>query len=310
MEMDIPKSTVVKYKDYFGDFLSTHGDGKRKKYDDSAIEVLNEVRKLREDDKLDWLEIKDILAEKYGVAEKEEEPQQALVPAASTHTTVHTVQTADTRHLEHMVNVLAGEVIKLAGGVSDVKQAVSRQSAAIQNIENRVERTGRNLEAVAAEMLRRGNGVDKQELKKLASSINGEFSSLRESVKKLAAESTAPSPAAGENKELVAVVKKVEALMTKSGDTAKQQLILKENEVLKKKLKEMILEQRAKQQQKAAAPAPVPAPAPVVRHALVERERDQHSHHSTERSSHEDHGDEYDSHRKSKGGLFSFLKKR
>lgn len=311
VELDIPKSTVVKYKDYFSDFLPTHGEGKRKKYDDTALEILKEVRKLRDDDKLDWLEIKDLLDEKYAHAESQEAPQQ-IVPATASPMAVQTIAKADTRHLEHMVNVLAGEVIKLAEGVSDVKSAVSRQGNAIQKIEKRVEQTGRNLEAVAAEILRRGNGIDRQELKKLAAGINSEFSALKESVKKLAADSTAGG-AKEENKELTAVVKKVEALMSKSGDAAKQQVLAKENEVLKKKLKEMILAQR--EQQKKAAAAPLPITTVIRETPVVERESHSHSHsdggrsHHGERAFNEDHRDEYES-REKKGGLFSFLKKR
>ena len=65
-ELGIPKSTVVKYKDYFSDFLKMSGDGKRKKFEDSAVTVLRAIRDLRENQRLDWLEIKDVLIREYG----------------------------------------------------------------------------------------------------------------------------------------------------------------------------------------------------------------------------------------------------
>ncbi len=59
--LDIPKSTIVKYKDHFGAFMRIVGDGKRKKFHEDSIETIRIIRELREDRNLDWLDIKDIL---------------------------------------------------------------------------------------------------------------------------------------------------------------------------------------------------------------------------------------------------------
>ena len=64
-ELNIPKSTIVKYKDYFPDFFKLYGDGKRKKFQEESLEVLRTIRELREEQKLDWLDIKDVLAERF-----------------------------------------------------------------------------------------------------------------------------------------------------------------------------------------------------------------------------------------------------
>lgn len=302
-ELDIPKSTIVKYKDYFNDYLPTFGEGKRKKYDESALEALREVRKLREDENRDWLEIKDMLAAKYDSVRPLEQSAQ-LVPQAP-QTIVHTVQGPSTEYLEYLVNVLAGEVVKLAGNMGEIKKSIGNQAAAISKIEKKVEATGRNLEAVAIEMLKKDATSDRAQIRKLAAGIGKEFAALKASVKSIA-DKAADNGSAAKSAEIERIAQKVETLVARTGaDPAKQAALEKENELLKRKLKEIILKQR-----ETAAKAPVAQPV-VVRQPAPEFSEHRHESHEHFRDeSPEDHSDEYEAGKKKRGGLFSFRKKR
>jgi hypothetical protein len=47
LELDIPKSTIVKYKDFFPEFFPMFGEGKRKKFDETAVDALKMIRDMR-----------------------------------------------------------------------------------------------------------------------------------------------------------------------------------------------------------------------------------------------------------------------
>jgi len=228
-ELDIPKSTVVKYKDYFGDFLIMVGEGKRKKFDDSAVEVLSAIRKLREEDKLDWLEIKDELGKRYGAGEDggTSKGLARVEPAAAVH---------HIEHLRHMVNVLAGELLAVAESVGNLDARSRRHSEALKVIAKHAEYTKRNIELVLADLMERET-IGRRQIGEISEKVEKEFRVLNENMRKIA--SAGNEGMAGDREDLKKVAERLEGLLEKKTSEAdKFQLLQRENEILKKKLVE------------------------------------------------------------------------
>lgn len=64
-ELGVPESSLRKYREIFSAFIPSVGSGRSRRYREEAIEILNEIRNLREDMNLPWDAISEKLAEKY-----------------------------------------------------------------------------------------------------------------------------------------------------------------------------------------------------------------------------------------------------
>jgi len=234
-ELDIPKSTVVKYKDYFSDFLPMSGKGKRKKFGEESLEILATIRKCREEDNLDWLEIKDLLSEKYG--EPPEDPGTSL--SRETPGAVEP-RSKQIEHVLHLVNAVATEVIRISGSVSEVRERTRKHGDSLDKIAGQVARTERNMEMVMADLLER-DGQREKSTKKIMQQVHAEFEQVNKRLKALAAEMASAGNGsekqARENMELLK--KRIDTLVEESVlQKGKYNTLKRENEELHRKLRE------------------------------------------------------------------------
>ncbi len=232
-ELDIPKSTIVKYKDYFGDYMKMAGDGKRKKFEEEAMSVLRDIREMREQEKLDWLEIKDILDERYGTAEEEVEPEAPADAAALL---------PQLEYISHVVNAIGGEFAGMTGKMNKLQDISIRQNRAIKIINKKLQNNRNSVDIVMAELLEREKTARKEysdtvrlmkqgfakiliNMQHIRESIGGkgnqsDFSELEEKVDKLSG--------------------KVEQVLSEGTlFQGKYQVLLRENELLRRKLNEI-----------------------------------------------------------------------
>lgn len=64
-DLDIPESSLRKYREIFSPFIPSVGTGRSRRYRTEAIQILNDIRKMREDMHMPWDTISESLAEKY-----------------------------------------------------------------------------------------------------------------------------------------------------------------------------------------------------------------------------------------------------
>ncbi|HOX27788.1 MAG TPA: MerR family transcriptional regulator [bacterium] len=64
-QLDVPESSVRKYRELFSAFIPSIGSGRARRYRSEAVEILQEIRNLREELHMPWDAITDKLAEKY-----------------------------------------------------------------------------------------------------------------------------------------------------------------------------------------------------------------------------------------------------
>jgi hypothetical protein len=241
-ELNIPKSTIVKYKDYFPEFFVMHGDGKRKKFQDDALDILRTIREFREEKKLDWLEIKDLLHDQFSesahTAPAEAPaaaPTGALAVAAPDHATAAKIE-----HLAHMFNALAWEVINIGGQTRRLRQSQAAQAAALAKIENNITRLRRDVEALLLEIIHREDSTKKY-LQSNIGEIKAQFTSIQKNIVALANGIKAVSKTDPAQAEAIrALSEKIERIARQpDAGQDKYQALLKENKLLKEKLKQM-----------------------------------------------------------------------
>jgi len=63
--LDVPESSLRKYREIFSDFIPSVGSGRSRRYKNGAIDVLRDIRSMREENHLPWDAISEQLAEKY-----------------------------------------------------------------------------------------------------------------------------------------------------------------------------------------------------------------------------------------------------
>lgn len=247
-ELDIPKSTIVKYKDFFPEFFVMHGEGKRKKFDETGYSVLRDIREMREDQKKDWLEIREILESRYkDLLGKEEEKaiaekQQQIVSQSN----------AKLDYLGHLFTALTGEVVKYGSVTLKLQQQQEAQSRMMLKLHKSVERLQHDVELLIIETVNRTD-ANRKAIKDLNADGQAQFKELKAQIAEvrkgmdgLAIKMRTPAPApqqpastGGETIEFQQLMSKIDKL-SEEGAVAqgKYQVLLRENELLKNKLRE------------------------------------------------------------------------
>ncbi|HOO56490.1 MAG TPA: MerR family transcriptional regulator [bacterium] len=232
-ELDIPKSTIVKYKDYFQDFLPMSGEGKRKKFEESALGVLSMIRELREERKLDWMEIKQVLAEKFGEPEQPEVEQSAVVA------TVQQVAPVNLDYIEHMVAVIGSQLMMMTRAVEQSRKISAETDRKVEVLSKRVVEAERKTDLVIGELLNRDDSAGAG-IEELTGGMRKEFDRINVGMQHLA-EVTGKSSTNGDfQKKLEALADRIES-MAKDVTLfqSKYQVLLRENEVLKGRIRQM-----------------------------------------------------------------------
>lgn len=86
-QIDIPESSLRKYREIFEDFIPGVGSGRGRRYREEAVEIFRNIRTWREHEHMPWEAITSKLAEKYPISaptttEEEPPPRAAQQPPA------------------------------------------------------------------------------------------------------------------------------------------------------------------------------------------------------------------------------------
>jgi hypothetical protein len=261
-ELSIPKSTVVKYKDFYGEFLPMAGDGKRKKFDRVAIEVLTLIRHRREEQKKDWGEIREELEARFS-EKKPEETKTAVAAhsapaAASVSVARHEPPDRRIEHLTHLMLALAGEMIQMRGALRELDSHVQASDGAggrIDAMEADLRRMRDETRAMAEDIKELNNIAARNDLKSkkrfeiVLSQLRGEINNLGAGISRASA---GGGPGAETTKKLV---EKVQNWMQEHAALqTRYMMLLQENENLKSRDRDRVRETRV------AAPAPEDKP--------------------------------------------------
>ena len=65
LELDLPESTLRKYRDAFPEFVPTVGSGRERKYRRDAVDVFVAIRKCRTEDHLSWEDTAELLSQQF-----------------------------------------------------------------------------------------------------------------------------------------------------------------------------------------------------------------------------------------------------
>jgi len=248
-ELDIPKSTIVKYKDFYPEFFIMHGEGKRKKFDETGYQVLHDIRELREEKKLDWMEIREHLEQQFKdlLGQEEEkaiaEQQQKLVTQAN----------ARLDHLGHLFTALTGEVVKIGAQARKLEQQQLGQSRMMIKLQKSYERLHHDVELLIMETVNRTD-ANRKAVKEVGADqqahiqeIRAQFSDIRKGMENLAVRmrtlpSSPPPVASGSParaEDLQQLLTKIDKLSEEGAlNQSKYHVLLRENELLKNKLRD------------------------------------------------------------------------
>ncbi|MEW5947051.1 MAG: MerR family transcriptional regulator, partial [bacterium] len=97
-QLNVPESSLRKYREIFEDFMPGVGSGRGRRYREDAVVIFQDIRRLREDEHMPWEAVTVKLAEKYpmnapsapgpGAAARESAPP-AAAGAHAPHTASH-----------------------------------------------------------------------------------------------------------------------------------------------------------------------------------------------------------------------------
>jgi len=81
-QLDVPESSLRKYRELFSDFIPGVGTGRSRRYRAEAVDILKDIRDMREEQHLPWDAITEKLAEKYPIdaTPKSAGPAQTSMP--------------------------------------------------------------------------------------------------------------------------------------------------------------------------------------------------------------------------------------
>jgi DNA-binding transcriptional MerR regulator len=80
-QLEVPESSLRKYREIFSSFVPSVGAGRARRYRTEAIEILKDIRDMREDLHMPWDAITDQLAKKYPIDATPAGPAPAARPA-------------------------------------------------------------------------------------------------------------------------------------------------------------------------------------------------------------------------------------
>lgn len=240
-ELNIPKSTLVKYKDAFAQFLPFVGDGKRKKLSEEGLEILREVRDLRENEKHDWMEIRDFLSEKYAPQTPDFpgiEPQMLQAQPPPPPSAPPAMSSKQLEHLNHLLFAIAGEMVKNREILADIENSIKENTQRIRHLESTTAAAAMDIRSVRGHVEKAVESADNKNRRRfdaVVSYIRSEFLKLNTAVN--GGEVQKPG---GKLKELETLVKlndKIEKVIENAAlNQAMNKLLKRENQVLRKKL--------------------------------------------------------------------------
>lgn len=235
-ELSIPKSTLVKYKDFFSDFLPFVGDGKRKKLSEEGLDILREIRDLRENEKRDWLEIRDFLSEKYGEQDNDVlQPEIQQLPAPPPAPAISARQL---QHLNHLLFALAGEMARTREKLEDIEGSIEENTKRTRHLESSTAAAVMDVRSFRSQIERaieRADNKNRRRFDAVVTYIRSEFQRVNNTVR-----AGAPRTPTLENAQLETISKlndKIEKVIEDAAlYQARYKLIKRENQVLRKKL--------------------------------------------------------------------------
>jgi regulator of replication initiation timing len=132
LQLDLPESTLRKYRDAYPEFIPTVGTGRDRRYTPAAAEVFAAIRKCRAEDHISWEDTAEYLAQKFPLdtdAGKRRDAEPALsvaerVPAAVQ--TANTLKSMEAQGAEHsfLLTTIGAELVRLARGVDRMAKSM------------------------------------------------------------------------------------------------------------------------------------------------------------------------------------------
>lgn len=130
LQLDLPESTLRKYRDAFPEFIPTVGSGRDRRYTADAADVFSAIRTCRADDHLSWEDTSEHLAQKFPIdteagARGEPPPSVAeRVPAAIQTATTLKKMEKEGAEQSFLLTTIGAELVKLSRGVDRISGAM------------------------------------------------------------------------------------------------------------------------------------------------------------------------------------------
>lgn len=163
LELDLPESTLRKYRDAFPEFIPTVGSGRERKYVREAGEVFQAIRKCRADDHLSWEDTAEYLSQVFPMdtdADAEERPKSLAerVPAAIETARTLKQMGRTTEDQAFLLTTIGAEMVKLTESVKKISVGMNDFGVIRRTIlaqDNQIRNLGRmvsqSLEEMAAQ---------------------------------------------------------------------------------------------------------------------------------------------------------------
>jgi regulator of replication initiation timing len=130
LQLDLPESTLRKYRDAFPEFIPTVGSGRDRRYTADAADVFSTIRACRTDEHLSWEDTSEHLAQKFPIdtdagARGEPPPSVAeRVPAAIQTATTLKKMEKEGAEQSFLLTTIGAELVKLSRGVDRITGAM------------------------------------------------------------------------------------------------------------------------------------------------------------------------------------------
>lgn len=195
-QLDVPESSLRKYRETFSAFVPSVGTGRSRRYRADAIEVLKDIRDLREDMHMPWDAITDQLARKYPIDATPAIPSVSAGAARPAQPRIGDAPTAVTQEPQRALSQAGSQYLRKMMAISE-KQAMMVNALAIEMMraidqvrkESREDcgRLQRNMAEVIG-ALSKSLGVISQQERALLREIQGQIKSMEQMIDKFAAE--------------------------------------------------------------------------------------------------------------------------
>ncbi|MFH1539208.1 MAG: MerR family transcriptional regulator [bacterium] len=235
-ELNIPKSTLVKYKDFFSDFLPFVGDGKRKKLSEEGLDILRKIRDLRENENRDWLEIRDFLSEKYGEQGNDVfQPEIQQLPAPPPAPAISDKQL---QHLNHLLFAMAGEMARTREKLEEIEGSIEKNTKRIRHHESTIAAAVMDVRSFRSQIegaVERADIKNRRRFDAVVTYIRSEFQRVNKAIRAGAPQT--PTLKSDQLKTITNLNDKIEKVIEDAAlYQARYKLIKRENQVLRKKL--------------------------------------------------------------------------
>lgn len=163
LELDLPESTLRKYRDAYPEFIPTVGSGRERKYVREAGEVFKAIRKCRTEDHLSWEDTSEVLSQRFPMdteAGAEERPKSLAERVPAAVETARTLKQMErtTEDQAFLLTTIGSELVKLTESVKKISVGMNDFGVIRRTIlaqDNQIRNLGRlvseALEEVAAQ---------------------------------------------------------------------------------------------------------------------------------------------------------------